>query len=249
MNIIVDTREHALIEKLNELPHTNQNITIATEQLLIGDILLRNASDAKEIVLFERKTFADLLASIKDGRYKEQSHRLTHTSGLNPHHIIYIVEGIYSTLRSPADKKIIMSAMASLSYFKGFSVFRTATVLETAEIILSMASKIQKESENGTPDPSSCGAGVSYSSFVKKEKRDNITPENIGEILLCQIPGISSHIASEILQHFDGSFSKLVEEIKTAPEKLDVIYLESAGGKKRKLSSSVISALKLFLSK
>lgn len=267
MNIIVDVREHSLIEKLQGLPITNPSVKIATEQLLIGDILLRT-DDQKEIVLFERKSLQDLLASIKDGRYKEQSHRLTHTSGLNPHHIVYIVEGVLSTLR-PADKKIVLSAIASLSYFKGFSVFRTSTVFETAEQVLAMATKIQKELEGGAKTiPSSqppvletpegnverTVAGLSeepaaYSSFVKKARRDNITPDNIGEILLCQIPGISSTIAAEVLRNFDGSFCRLIEEIRTHPEKLDTIYLESAGGKKRKLSSSVISAIKTFLSK
>ena len=273
MNIIVDVREHSLIEKLQVLPITNPNVKIATEQLLIGDILLRT-DDQKEIILFERKSLQDLLASIKDGRYKEQSHRLTHTSGLNPHHIVYIVEGVLSTLR-PQDKKIVLSAIASISYFKGFSVFRTASVFDTAEQVLAMAVKIQKEFEGGTLMPnhytsrielssqnpvleSKQDGGektnvsedhVSYSAFVKKAKKDNITPENIGEILLCQIPGISSTIATEILKHFDGSFCRLIEEIKTCPEKLDTIYLESAGGKKRKLSSSVIAAIKTYLTR
>lgn len=259
------------------IPTTNTKVKIATEQLLIGDVLLRT-DDQKEIILFERKSLQDLLASIKDGRYKEQSHRLTHTSGLNPHHIVYIVEGVLSTLR-PADKKIILSAITSLSYFKGFSVFRTATVLETAEQILAMATKIQKEFEGGAVVPAihsaipssqppvletqegnveRTAAGLSeapkedhvpYSSFVKKAKKDNITPANISEILLCQIPGISSTIAAEVLKHFDGSFCRLIEEIQTHPEKLDTIYLESAGGKKRKLSSSVIVAIKTYLVK
>jgi len=254
------------------IPTTNAKVKITTEQLLIGDVLLRT-DDQKEIILFERKSLQDLLASIKDGRYKEQSHRLTHTSGLNPHHIVYIIEGVLSTLM-PQDKKIVLSAIASLSYFKGFSVFRTATVLETAEQILAMATKIQKEFEGGavipvihSVIPSSQEPGletpegnvertvalseehVPYSSFVKKAKKDNITPENIGEILLCQIPGISSTIAVEVLRNFDGSFCRLIDEIRTHPEKLDTIYLESAGGKKRKLSSSVIAAIKTYLVK
>ena len=45
----------------------------------------------------------------------------------------------------------------------------------------------------------------SYSSVVKKVKKDNITADNIGEIMLCQIPGISSTTAGAIMTHFDGS--------------------------------------------
>ena len=261
MNIVVDIREQSLIEKLQNLPLTQPNVRITTEQLLIGDVLLKT-DDGKEVVLFERKSLSDLLASIKDGRYKEQSHRLIHTSGIQPHNIIYVIEGVLSTLRSPLEKKMVLSSIASLSYFKGFSVFRTSTVVETAEIVMAMASKIQKEFSVKGSDPEPIGEAsssrpekenpkeeqVSYSSFVKKNKRDNITPENIGEILLCQIPGISSTIAAEVLRHFGGSFLNLIEELKTSPEKLDGIYLDSSGGKKRKLSSSVVSAIKTFLS-
>jgi ERCC4-type nuclease len=284
LEIVIDVREHALIEKLKNItdgiPDSTQKIKVTTAALLLGDVLFRT-TDNKELILFERKSFADLLASIKDGRYEEQSHRLIHTSGLNPHNICYLIEGIFSTIRSPDDKKIILSAMTSISYFKGFSVLRTSTVFETAEIIWAMAAKIQKEFDKGKPIPMYCywttttsqpsvpkednreeqstpishqnseSEPIAYGHFVKKAKRDNITPENIGEILLSQIPGISNTIAKEILKHFDGSFSKLIQEIKIAPEKLDAIYLESKSGtgdiKRRKLSSAVIQSILLFL--
>lgn len=279
LEIVIDIREHVLIEKLRGLAsESNSNIGIAVKPLLLGDILIRTFSNletdaesnpvAKEILLFERKSFADLLASIKDGRYEEQSHRLIHSSGMNPHNIVYVLEGMFSTLRNPADKRVILSAMTSLSYFKGFSVFRTATILETAELIWAMANKLQKEFDNGREVPSNLPPSsvnpivasteeniertiehspAAYSNFVKKAKRENITPENIGEIMLCQIPGISSHIAAEVLKHFGGSFTQLISEIKTNPEKLEAVYLESAGGKKRKLSSAVIKSILLFL--
>jgi ERCC4-type nuclease len=267
--IVIDVREHALIEKMKDIVSVAASpIKIETSALLLGDVLFR-IDTTTEIILFERKTFVDLLASIKDGRYEEQSHRLIHTSGLHPHNIIYVIEGIISTIRNPADKKIIMSAMTSLSYFKGFSVFRTSTVLETAELIWAMANKIQKEFEKGKPipcyannvvsvlseqdnidvtEPASTPVQMSYGNFVKKSKRENITPENIGEILLSQIPGISNHIATEILKHFGGSFIQLVEEIRTNPEKLDSIYLESGTNcKRRKLSCAVIQSILRYL--
>lgn len=288
MQIVIDAREHALIDKLRFIaPEIYEKILV--EQLLLGDALIRTSAssemeDRREILLFERKSLTDLLASIKDGRYEEQSHRIIHTSGLPPHNVIYVIEGVFSTLRNPADKKIILSAMTSLSYFKGFSVFRTSTVLETAELIVAMATKIEKEFGKGRVAPVYLSNGVSkftkeleenareedagnesdlvvdekgatqiepesYSTFVKKAKRDNITPENIGEILLCQIPGISSHIAKSILSNFDGSFLKLIEDIKTQPEKLNAIFVETTkgDGKRRKLSTAVIQSILRFL--
>ena len=269
IEIIVDVREHSLIDKFQTLMVPESKISMKTTPLLLGDVLFQmkycgdstsSSSPNIELLLFERKTLTDLLASIRDGRYEEQSHRIVHTSGLHSHNIVYIIEGALSTLRSPADKKIVLSAITSLSYFKGFSVIRTSTVLETAELIWAMANKMQKEFDMGTPIPSHYSVPPTqqsseleppsaYGNFVKKVKRDNITPENISEILLSQIPGISNNIAAEILKHFDGSFCKLIEGIKNSPEKLDAIQLESSkgDGKRRKLSKTVIQSILRFL--
>jgi ERCC4-type nuclease len=169
---------------------------------------------------------------------------------------VYIIEGAIAQLRNPADKKIVLSAITSLSYFKGFSVFRTASLQETAELVCSAAAKINKEYEKGKPVPlytypnqvlSDEPRPDSYSTFVKKVKHENITPQNIGEILLCQIPGISSVSAKEIMKCYDGSFCQLITELKTCPEKLDTIYLESAGGKRRKLGANIIQNIRLYL--
>ena len=98
----------------------------------------------KDILLIERKTFSDLLASIRDGRYNEQSHRLTYSSGLPSHNIIYLLEGMFSQTKEN-DRKTIMSSITSLNYFKGFSVMRTANVKESAEWLICTADKIQRE--------------------------------------------------------------------------------------------------------
>ena len=65
------------------------DFTIEKKVIELGDIHF--VKDDKEIIILERKSVSDLLASIKDGRYEEQSHRLIHSSGLYRHHIIYII--------------------------------------------------------------------------------------------------------------------------------------------------------------
>lgn len=40
-----------------------------------------------------------------------------------------------------------------------------------------------------------------YVGVVKKVKKDNITSDNIGEIMLCQIPGISSVTALAVMEN------------------------------------------------
>jgi ERCC4-type nuclease len=87
---------------------------------------------------------------------------------------------------------------------------------------------------------------VPYCEVVHKVKKDNITPENIGEIILCTIPGISSTSAVEIMKQYD-SFSHFMKEIESRPESLQEIYLTS-NGKKRKLGKNIIENILRFLS-
>jgi ERCC4-type nuclease len=243
MRLIIDNRERDLIERCTTLVENDPNYTtIETSVLSIGDIHIKT-DEGKDVMLIERKTLQDLLASIKDGRYEEQSHRLKYASGFDPHNVTYLIEGMFSSLRTPLEKKLVISAITSLNYFKGFSVLRTSGINETAEVLIQMADKIdrnfmkgllpwylakkpqvtiQESLENAFVEPTADDTTVqtpeSYATFVKKVKKENITPENMGEILLCQIPGISAIYAQAIIKHF-GGFSKMMAKIQE-PETL-----------------------------
>jgi ERCC4-type nuclease len=254
MNIIFDERETTLFESSKNLSNNHsQHLNISKKVLPLGDILITNREN-KELALIERKSVADLLASIKDGRYEEQSHRLIHASGLNRHNIIYVIEGGFSFLK-PTDKRTVYSALTSLNLFKGFSIYHTVSIQETAEWILFMTDKIGKDLEKGKHFCSSfihedlAVVPESYSGMVQKVKQNNITPENIGEILLCQIPGISSVNAKAILKHFEGSFLKLILSIQESSESEDIfkqIVLEKEG-KVRKISKVCYENIIRFL--
>jgi ERCC4-type nuclease len=115
------------------------------EQLHIGDVVFQNESGTP-VLIFERKTLMDLAASIKDGRYNEQSFRLDRELTHN-HNIIYIIEGDierYNEKRTHISKKTLISSMFSLLYYKGFSVLRTNTICETADTIVFFADKYDK---------------------------------------------------------------------------------------------------------
>jgi ERCC4-type nuclease len=222
------------------------------------------SSAGLEIILFERKSLTDLLASIKDGRYEEQSYRLTHASEFHSHNIIYIIEGQLSTLKSHLEKKIVYSCIASLHAFKGFSVMRTSSLQETAELVFYMAEKIDRTLAKGKVPkfykwstqennnvssvvPSTQNEPENYCTVVKKTKKDNITTNNIGEIMLCQIPGISALSAMTIMKNH-SSFQDFLECLWTDPSFLDNIYIETQG-KKRKLSKNIVSNIKQYLGK
>lgn len=284
MHIIIDERERDLYEKIDNIVNfsgNNTSIQISREVLPLGDILIRTDGQ-RNVVLIERKSFSDLLESIKDGRYEEQSYRLIHTGEYSPHNIIYMIEGMFSQVRTPMEKRIILSAMTSLNHFKGFSVFRTCSLNETAENIVWMAEKMEKEFQRGkraaytlaapSADAPEQAAGelesvpntsiannlgehandqqisaANYCTVVKKVKKDNITPENIGEIILCQIPGISSVTAMAIMKQY-GTFPKLIDEIRSNPSSLENIVCNN-GGKSRKISKTCAKNVIEYLGK
>ena len=215
---------------------------IKSERLPLGDIILHDPTgqgQGRDIVLFERKSLNDLAASIQDGRYKEQSFRLIENAtatGFHTHNIVYIIEGDIEQYEAKRNKNnritktALQSAMVSLLYYKGFSVVRTMNLGETADFILHFADKVAKESALGESTPAYTHAHThaqhphhndtesataqAYSEVAaKKEKRDYITRENIGEIMLAQVPGVSPKVAAAILSKYDGSLFEFLGDL------------------------------------
>jgi ERCC4-type nuclease len=271
MKIIIDERETALYEKCYSIVQGNStSIQLSKQVLNLGDILIKTDED-KDVLLIERKSLSDLLSSIKDGRYEEQSYRLLHSSGYPSHSIIYMIEGMFSQLRTLIEKKTVLSAITSLNFFKGFSVLRTCSIQETADNIVWMAEKIDRDFSKGKipyylhrpienivvnnnekdgenmvlSNPGSQNTPNNYCTVVKKVKKDNVTPENIGEIILCQIPGISSVTAIAIMKHFN-SFLHLITELQNNTSCLENITIEN-NGKMRKINKSSIQNIQSFL--
>jgi ERCC4-type nuclease len=262
MIIKLDTREHDLIARCKhykEISPIYKDIEIVVEPLPIGDVII--SQNGVDLVIIERKSLSDLAASIKDGRYEEQSYRLNGHPSHN-HNIIYLVEGNMLTLnqfKDRTDKTTLYSAMFSLNYYKGFSVLRSMNLDETALILCNMAYKINRThdktafysnlttiSPTTSEEPQSTPSD--YCGVVKKVKKDNITPENIGEIMLSQIPGISSVSAVAIMSQFK-TLNNLVLSLNENPDCLKGISYTNAKGQTRKIAKNVIDNIVLFLSK
>lgn len=242
MLIKIDSREQNLYEECNKIlfNNNNNNINITLETLDIGDIILYD-DDNNELLIIERKTLYDLASSIKDGRYKEQSFRLSNCS-LHNHNIIYLIEGdlkYYNENRSNVEKKTLISSFISINYFKGFSIYRTENLNESAEWILSYAYKLQKENRKSYYYETL--KNETYVDVCSRVKKNNITTDNIGAIMLSQIPGISNITANEIMQEYK-TINKLLEELKKNPNILDNIKIG-----KRKISKSALLNLNKYL--
>lgn len=271
MIIKIDTREQDLFSKcestISAVPKF-ADIKLVSQTLPLGDIIINDGTN--DCIIIERKTLSDLAASIKDGRYEEQSYRLNGLQHHN-HNIIYLIEGDmyrFNTFKERIDKQTLYSAMFSINYFKGFSVMRSNNLEETAMIACNMAYKlvgglkagkigfysnnIQSKSDDKSSDDQNINADdkepteKDYCSVIKKVKKDNITADNIGEIMLCQIPGVSSASALAILAQFK-TLPNLIKSIQDDENCLNTVCTTDSNGKSRKISKTAIATIIKFL--
>jgi len=266
LNIRLDTREKELQTKITELIATNptfKDIQMTVECLSLGDIIIMHPTlKDVEALIVERKCVNDLLSSIKDGRYEEQSYRLN-GNAVHNHNIMYLIEG---DVRKKPMNQMLYSAMFSLNYYKGFSVMRTFNLDETALFLCNSVVKLMngekkgrkafynlnngnnalnnalKDSDelvntsltsNNILDTSlnylnnvhnvhnfnnvSNSLNKEYIGLVKSVKKENITQQNIDEIMLCQIPGISNVTAIALIKHF-GTLLQLMHAFQENAE-------------------------------
>ena len=283
MIIKIDTREQELFKRceatIAAVPKF-ADIKLISETLPLGDIIINDGIN--DCIIIERKTFSDLAASIKDGRYEEQSYRLNGLQHHN-HNIVYLIEGDinrFNSFKDRIDKQTLYSAMFSINYFKGFSIMRSNNLEETATIACNMVYKlvggckagklgfysnkltnistkggegdnvlqdgIQSSDQNINGDATGPVTEKDYCSVIKKVKKENITPDNIGEIMLCNIPGVSSASALAILAQFK-TLPNLIQCIKEDEQCLNNICTKDSNGKSRKISKTAIATIVTFL--
>jgi len=256
LKLKIDVREtdlFACCKMILERHVLKDSVELTSVPLPIGDIIISDTTTDEDKVIIERKTLSDLAASIKDGRYVEQSYRL---NGLNHpnHNIIYLVEGDLTKLsifKSKIDKQTLYSSMFSINYYKGFSLMRSNTLEESATILCNMAFKLIK-SEDKQPYYKQQQQQVlgdeadEYCSVVKRVKKENVTKENISNIMLCQIPGISDVTATAVFKKFN-TLSDLIIAIRADPTCLNDIKSIMANGKSRKISKTCIKNIIDFL--
>lgn len=240
MRLIVDNREPK--EIITILQSRIENIGL--ENLELGDYVIQN-SDNQPVMIFERKSLSDLIASIKDGRYNEQSLRLSECE-VNNRNIYYIIEGNtmnFCNRQNETTQKMLFSSMLSISSKKGFSLLNTNGFIETAEFIVRFYNKVS--TEKPLQQDQLENTEIKYSNVIKTSKKANITKNNINEIMISQIPGISSVVAGAIMEKY-SNIVNLVNSLKNDPNCLDNFKINS-NNKERKIGKNIIAGLKEYL--
>lgn len=246
IKVSIDIREDELIKSMDSYTTIGaEGWYIVSERLDIGDIsFCVEGGDLSGVrVVLERKTAADLGASQKDGRYREQRARLYSLRGTGVA-IGYIVEApAWSPTLSRSwclgafNEVHLQQAIVRLQLRHSIPVFHTMCIGDTIAFIRRIAKLLAADPcvFQSVAAKTTAEAAAAYTAEIHVKKADNSTPERVLYAMLMAIPGVGKTAADALVAACEASFTTLYE--KTADE-LAVIPLG-----KRKLGSSLAATL------
>lgn len=171
--------------------------SVRRQRLDVGDVFV-HADDDQDFtrgICVERKTWADLCASIVDGRLHEQKSRMVEPAV----RYVYAIEGADVAAwdgfyRSGSMRnKCMWGAIVKMQLRDGCSVVHTCSPEDTAALVVYLS----QQAREGGFEPKSTGGVVSG---VQKRKRDNLTdPAAVLRGMLTVIPGMSASKADAVL--------------------------------------------------
>lgn len=240
-SIHIDHRETTLQKYLKE------TLEFESRNLIIGDIVFYKEDELS--FLIERKTLADLAASIKDGRFRDQSKRILEC--VTPNRCCYLIEGsvpIGTTKIGGLPVSTLYSSLLNKTFRDGCVVYRTRDVADTAAFLLEFAKKFKTMEEYFTkPTTPQLGPGDQILPLMNTvpRKKGDITMEQCYLAQLCQIPGISIKKA-QILLDVHPSMKELILAVTKQGD--GVSYLTGLTGKgTRKLGKASSKSVHAFL--
>lgn len=231
LEIWLDIRERDIIDIFTSLQQTDTNpIPFEIKTLDVGDICIVDTQSKEMYIVFERKTFQDLIASMKDGRYKEQKQRILYSL---PKHVrkLYILEGAQNVeddvLFYEKHKLIIDGFYLNNMIRDGIFVEKTMNIHETVSFILKCKHQFERKYETFVssllhPEENQTQEYQMFHSIKKK----NLNEKIIFKSMLSIIPNVSNSISEALfiefssmsqmilfLNQYDKNYSQMIEYI------------------------------------
>lgn len=177
MKVVVDSREHDLIDTLNDM-----DFKFEVQTLEVADIQLVDDDDDVKISI-ERKTYADLESSIVDGRWREQKYRLQQLG----HFFVYLLEGKQKKgrLNPKATRGAIMNAILR----DRVHFVHTKDLKDTAALVTELEKRTKPKRKRGE-------TGLRAPPISKRMRMEDDKTIYIRQ-MMC-LPGVSERIATEL---------------------------------------------------
>lgn len=208
LDVRIDYRERDLLSRYES--RTDNTFLYTTANLAVGDIAFYK--DSVLSFILERKTLADLAASIKDGRYRSQFARMRKT--LPTRACCYVIEGfppVGTQRMGGLPLTTLYSSMMHKVFRDGCCVYRTRDLNETAEFVEHLA----KEWRAGRLAHLEKSVGDTGLLEEAPTKSKATTDSDCYLAMLCQIPKVSLVKARVIMGHH-STFQALMKTLLEA---------------------------------
>lgn len=226
VKLVVDNRETKFINDYYES-------YMETANLDLGDFKIYN--EGREI-LIERKTINDLVASIRDGRYKNQKLRMLEyrKNCEKKVDIMYLLEGKIEEIPNMEGRKY-WGVLVNSTLRDGINVIQTGNLHKTADLIIDIYEKLR----DGKFDNGNVSKNDIHLESLKKNSLN--VPENYFMAQLRLIPGISSSTAIILSENFKNMKELIIkiEENLEKEEKIRLKFLSEIMLGKRKLGDAL----------
>ena len=242
----IDNREQKLKETLLTMFEPSFDVQVICENLYSGDFIVEYNNEC--IVAIERKTVKDLIASIKDGRYRTQKQKMIEHFGVNK--ILYIIEGDYNII-DQIDRKSAITSIINTQLRDNIKVFNTKDLHSTCAFLYDAITRIAKQPHVYIKSQNSDSNPVNVSSkddFISKHKVSS--KEDLFFYQMTQVPGISAKTAQAFVVLFKtmkGFYEALNQVDNEQKLKLLKNIMIEDNNKKRRISSTVADNLIKFM--
>lgn len=249
----IDAREHKLKDILMQSIDCEECLAflvVECDNLFCGDFIIE--VDNKPIVIIERKTLADLVASVKDGRYRTQKAKLLeHYQGIP---ILYLIEGRYDynpkvpMMIEGMEKYSVLSSLINTQLRDRVLVTNTKDLEDTFDFLLALLVRVCKDPKKYLQN---------QGAIIAPKKEDLITKPKVSNkqdmffFQLTQVPGISAKTAQAFVDKYDNmlAFYRAFDGIGNE-EKLKIlknITIEDNQNKKRRINAKVAENIVQFM--
>lgn len=247
MQVVIDTRESKLVTLYGQDACTVQALDL-------GDVQIKDNGETR--VIFERKTLADMAASVKDGRWKEQKLRLMHEREASQNLLlIYIIEdnrmgfNEEGTIHGIHAKSLVTMILNTMLYDRINVVF-TKNVVDTCDFVKAFVKRFDDPACQWCTGRKELCLDSYQDAVIKAKKKENVNNDTVFNMQLCAIPGISTKKAVALREAMGvNSMAAFLDVIRESGTKKNAIKkLAEAKGLGKVLAENIVSALGITFS-
>jgi len=202
MEVVLDDREDL---RLRDAFRRMEGLELRVGRLGVGDFLVPGR------LVAERKTIADLVASIVDDRLFLQADRMVQWAAAHSVVPVMVIEGTSRDLSSSMRREAVQGAIVTLGVILRIAILRSRDVTETVKV-LTYASR-------------QANASASQLAYPRGQRPRGKRKQQLN--ILQSLPGIGPKKAEALLNHF-GTVAKVIQAPESDLSKLPTIGPDTA---------------------